>query len=56
VEGKFNLPEGAKMKLLSFDKGECIFIVGNEMTLLKTRPMPTEYAMFSTDPTEAYEG
>ncbi len=53
IQGKFNLPEGVKERLLSFEAGECIFIVGNEMTQLKTKPMKHEYRLFSTNPNEA---
>jgi len=52
VDKKFNLPEGVKTRLLSFDKGECILIVENEMIQMRTKPMPYEYKMFSTNPNE----
>lgn len=52
VEKKFNLPEGVKTRLLSFDKGECILMVEDEMTLMRTKPMPYEYKLFSTNPNE----
>lgn len=53
VEKKFNLPDGVKTRLLGFDKGECIFIVENDMTQMRTKPMPHEYKLFSTNPNEA---
>jgi hypothetical protein len=52
VEKKFNLPDGVKTRLLGFDKGECIFIVENDMTQMRTKPMPYEYQLFSTNPNE----
>lgn len=52
VEKKFFLPKGVKNRLLSFDKGECILIVENEMIQMRTKPMPYEYKMFSTNPNE----
>lgn len=55
VENKFNLPDGAKGKLLGFDAGECILIVGNEMALLKTNPTQSEYGYFTTNPNEEVE-
>ncbi|KXG73717.1 VirB4 family type IV secretion system protein [Thermotalea metallivorans] len=55
IEGKFNLPDGAKLQLLNFEAGECIMIVGNEMILMKTKPMPNEYELFSTNPNEEGE-
>lgn len=55
IQGKFNLPEGAKERLLNFEQGECIFIVGNEMTQMRTKPMPHEYKLFSTNPNEVEE-
>ncbi len=53
VEKKFNLPEGVKTRLLRFGKGECIFIVEDDMTQITTKPMPHEYKLFSTNPNEA---
>ena len=55
VEGKFNLPEGAKMRLLNFSAGECILIAGNEMAHMRTKPTPYEYELFNTNPNEVEE-
>lgn len=55
VEGKFNLPAGVKHRLLSFEQGECIFIAGNEMALIKTAPTSYELKLFSTNPNEDIE-